>query len=151
MGIKRSTADYTSGRNYKIEYIMLKPELSYQPGTAFRISTSVRLEQKVNRQNGNGEQANITDIGLELRYNQMQKGSLGATFNFVNIRYDGVVNDALGFAMLEALKPGKNYTWSLLYQRNIGKNLQLSIRYNGRKSENNKTIHAGGVELRAFF
>lgn len=151
MGTKRSTADYTSGRNYKIEYIMLKPELSYQPGTAFRISTSVRLEQKVNRQNGNGEQANITDIGLELRYNQMQKGSLGATFNFVNIRYDGVVNDALGFAMLEALKPGKNYTWSLLYQRNIGKNLQLSIRYNGRKSENNKTIHAGGVELRAFF
>jgi hypothetical protein len=44
-----------------------------------------------------------------------------------------------------------NYTWTLNYQRNLGKNLQLSIRYNGRKSEGNRMIHAGGVEMRAMF
>jgi hypothetical protein len=151
IGEKDNNADYTTGRNYKIKYILLKPELSYQPGTAFRISTSLRLEEKENHLTGKGEQADITDVGLEIRYNQVQKGSLTTTFNFVNIRYDGQINNALGFEMLEALKPGKNYTWSITYQRNIGKNLQLSIRYNGRKSENNKSIHAGGVELRAFF
>lgn len=151
IGSKQSNADYTTGRNYEIEYLLLKPELSYQPGTAFRVSVSVRMEEKVNRQDEGGEQANITDVGFEMRYNQAQKGSLSTTFNFVNIRYDGITNNALGFEMLEALKPGKNYTWSLVYQRNIGKNLQLSLRYNGRKSELNKSIHSGGVELRAFF
>lgn len=151
IGKKQNNANYTTGRNYSIEYVMVKPKFTYQPGTAFRISTSLRLEEKINKEVGGGEQADIIDVGFEMRYNQVKKGSLTANFNFVNIRYDGVANNSLGFAMLEALKPGKNYTWSLMYQRNIGKNLQLSIRYNGRKSEKNKAIHSGGVELRAFF
>jgi hypothetical protein len=65
--------------------------------------------------------------------------------------YDGIQNSALGFEMLEALKPGINYTWNIGYQRSISKNLQISIQYNGRKSEGNKTIHSGGMEVRALF
>ncbi len=53
--------------------------------------------------------------------------------------------------MLESLKTGNNYTWNLGYQRSISKNLQISVQYNGRKSETNKTIHSGGMEVRAFF
>jgi len=53
--------------------------------------------------------------------------------------------------MLEGLKPGVNYTWNVGYQRSISKNLQLSVQYNGRKSEGNKFIHSGGMEVRAFF
>ena len=69
----------------------------------------------------------------------------------VNIKYDGNQNSALGFEMLEALKPGINYTWTLGYQRSVSKNLQISIQYNGRKSETTKMIHSGGMEVRAFF
>jgi hypothetical protein len=53
--------------------------------------------------------------------------------------------------MLEALRPGTNYTWNLSYQRSVSKNLQLDLQYNGRRSENTRTIHSGGMELRAFF
>ena len=53
--------------------------------------------------------------------------------------------------MLESLRPGTNFTWNLGYQRNLSENLQISIQYNGRKSEDNDAIHAGGVEVRAFF
>jgi len=65
--------------------------------------------------------------------------------------YDGTTNSAVGFEMLQGLKPGINYIWEISYQRLISKNLQLSINYNGRKSENSSTIHSGGMELRALF
>jgi hypothetical protein len=53
--------------------------------------------------------------------------------------------------MMEGLKPGVNHIWSVGYQRLVSKNLQLSIQYSGRKSEQLRTIHTGGMELRALF
>ena len=53
--------------------------------------------------------------------------------------------------MLEALQQGFNTTWTFSVQRNLAKNLQLSLNYNGRKSQENNPIHNGGVQLRAFF
>jgi hypothetical protein len=53
--------------------------------------------------------------------------------------------------MLESLPPGMNYTWHIGYQKTVSKNLQLTIQYLGRKSENARMIHSGGMELRAFF
>jgi hypothetical protein len=57
----------------------------------------------------------------------------------------------LGFELLEALKPGDNMVWTFGYQRTLSKNLQLSIQYNGRKSPTTPAIHAGGMEVKAFF
>lgn len=151
VGNKASVADYTSGRNYFIDYHYVKPSFSYQPTTAFRVSLIGRYEEKHNREEFGGESAYIGEIGTNLKFNQAEKGSLQAEFKLVNISYGGNPNSALGFEMLEALKPGVNYTWNLGYQRLISKNLQLSIQYNGRKSEQNKTIHSAGMEVRAFF
>lgn len=98
-----------------------------------------------------GEKAIVNEIGLKLKSNQAEKGSLQGGFALVQIQYDGNPGTSLGFEMLESLKPGKNFTWNAGYQRSISKSLQISIQYNGRKSETNKTIHSGGMEVRAFF
>jgi hypothetical protein len=57
----------------------------------------------------------------------------------------------VAFEMLEALRPGSNYTWSVTWQRNVGKNLQLNLVYSGRKPAGINVVHNGGMELRAFF
>jgi len=150
-GQKSSFAEYTTGRDFLINYYKIFPEFLYQPNTQIRVSLSYRFENKTNEFVPNGEQAIINDGGIEFRFNQPQKGTFSGTMNVLNIKYNGVINSALGFEMLESLRPGVNYTWTLNYQRNLGKNLQLSIRYNGRKSEGNRMIHAGGVEMRAMF
>jgi hypothetical protein len=150
-GQKASFAQYTTGRDFQINYFKVFPEFIYQPDTKLRISTTFRYEDKQNVFVADGERALINDFGIEFRYNQPQKGTLSGTMNVLKIDYNGAINSALGFEMLESLRPGLNYTWTLNYQRNLGKNLQLSIRYNGRKSEGNRMIHAGGVEMRAMF
>lgn len=150
-GLKSSSADYTSGRDFSIDYHKVKPEFVYQPSTTFRLSLSGRYEEKSNKAEFGGEKAYIGDLGLGLKWNQIEKGSLNAEVKIVSINYSGAQNSALSYEMLESLKPGKNYTWTLNYQRNLSKNLQISLQYNGRQSEDSKTIHSGGVEVRAFF
>lgn len=150
-GTKDSEADYTVGRNYALSYFFVQPSLIFQPGTTFRISIDVRYSEKQNSLLYGGEYGIIREIGSNLKYNQAEKGSLQGGVKMVSITFDGNPGSALGFEVLEALKPGINYTWNLGYQRSVSKNLQLSIQYNGRQSQNSRTIHSGGMELRAFF
>ncbi len=147
-GNKLVEADYTSGRNFDINYIMIKPSFIIQPTTSFRFSIDTRYSEKINIA---GEESYVGELGFKLKYNQASKGSFQSSFSYLAINYIGDENSALGFEMLESLKPGNNFTWNIGYQRSVSKNLQISIQYNGRKSESNKTIHSGGMEVRAFF
>lgn len=148
VGQKLASADYTSGRNYDIAYRFVKPSFIYQPSTSFRFTLNTRYSEK---KNTGGESAFVSEIGFQSKYNRAKKGSFQAQFSYIAIKYKGESNSALGFEMLEALKPGDNFTWNASYQLSVSKNLQLSFQYNGRKSVDNKTIHSGGMEIRAFF
>lgn len=150
-GLKNAIADYTSGRDYSLSYNWLKTSISYQPSTNFRVTLDGRIVDKKNDPTLGGEYCKISDIGTTLKYNQTDKGSLQGTIKLLKIVFDGIENSAVGFEMLEALRPGINYTWSFGYQKTVSKNLQLTIQYLGRKSENTRIIHTGGMELRAFF
>ena len=150
-GVKKSNADYTSGRNYTIKYQLLEPSFIYQPSTSFRITLDGKFSEKRNDESLGGEIANLKEIGSTFKYNRAQKGSLNGSIKMIQIAYNGIQNSAVGFEMLEALKPGLNFTWNIGYQHSISKTLQLSFQYNGRKSEDNNTIHSGGMEVRAFF
>lgn len=88
---------------------------------------------------------------MKVNTTKWEKGALIGSFNVVIISFGGNPNSALGFEMLEGLLPGNNATWSLSYQRTLKNNLQVNINYNGRQSENTRTIHAGGIQVRAFF
>jgi hypothetical protein len=150
-GDKNNLSDFLDGRNYAINYYEVKPALSYQPNTSFRATLTTRYSEKNNSEDLGGEKAIVQDYGLEVRYNQVSKGSLLANLNFVNIRFDGVGNSSLTYEMLEGLRTGQNFTWGISYQRNIAKNVQMNLTYNGRKSAQINAVHNGGIQVRAFF
>ena len=93
----------------------------------------------------------IKDYGLEIKYNVLQKGSLNVKANFIQIKFDGLTNTSIAYEMMDAYQIGENITWGITYQRNLSNNLQLSLTYDGRKSENSNAIHTGGAQLRAYF
>jgi len=150
-GIKQAESGFFSTRNYKIESYDLEQKLSYQPNTAFRISVLYKHNKKQNIIIEGFQKAELNDIGLELKYNQVEKGSLTGKADFINITYNDLENTPVAYEMLNALKTGYNYTWELSYQRNLTNNIQISINYNGRKSPDSKIINIGGAQVRAFF
>ena len=56
-----------------------------------------------------GEVSKVLEFGSTFKFNQAQKGSLLGGLKTVIIEYDGEINSALGFEMLEALKLNKDY------------------------------------------
>lgn len=150
-GRKISKVDYTTGRNYDLLYYYIKPSIIFQPNTFFRISLDGRYAEKQNSILLGGEHALIKEMGSTFKFNKAEKGSLQGAFNVIHITYTGNQFSALGFEMLEALKPGMNYTWNIGYQRSLSQKMQISFQYLGRKSLGNRVIHTGGMEVRAFF
>lgn len=146
-----NASDFISDGNYRIQFQKFLPEFRYQPNQFFRISINGEITQKNNYDTELDQNAQIIGVGLESRFNMPSKGSLFANIKFSNIDYTGPNNTPSQVNMLETLRPGLNLTWSLSWQQNLNKFLQLSINYNGRKSEDISAIHVGGVQVRAFF
>lgn len=150
-GRKLSNSQFFSTKNFQVLYFTLEPRLSFQPNTSFRTSLLFKYTEKQNSMDFGGQQAVLQDYGAELKYNILQKGSLNAQAHFIEVAYNDAENTNVGWEMLEGLKIGQNITWGLSYQRSIAGSMQVSITYDGRKTEGNKVIHTGGAEVRAFF
>jgi hypothetical protein len=146
-----SGSDFLSDKNFTIKYQTFSPEFRFQPSPSFRISLTGDITSKQNIDVELDQNANILGIGLESRYNIVSKGSMFANVNLSNIDYTGPENTPSQVEMLETLRPGLNLTWSLSWQWNLTRYLQLSMNYNGRKSETAAVVHVGGIDLRAFF
>lgn len=151
LGAKEAIVDYANNRNFKIVSQLTEGRLSYQPSTKFRLSAIAKYTDKQNQLPSASEKAFISDYGLELKYNQLKKGIITASFNFINNVFIGEENTTVAFELLDALQPGINYTWNCSIQRTLANNLQLTLNYNGRDSDATRTIHTGGVQVRAFF
>ncbi|MCH1612695.1 MAG: hypothetical protein L7S72_05295 [Flavobacteriales bacterium] len=149
--IKKNSSTYMTNRNYDIENKEINNRISFQPNTLFRVALNGRYSEKRNSIEYGNEKAFINDIGLELRRSKRDKGLLNGELHLVNINYNGESSSTIGFEMLEGLQLGKNITWKLGFQKNMSNNIQISINYNGRKSEENKAIHTGSMQMRAFF
>lgn len=149
--IKKNSSTYMTNRNYDIENMEINNRISFQPNTLFRVALNGRYSEKRNSIEYGNEKAFINDIGIELRRSKRDKGLLNGELHLVNINYNGESSSTIGFEMLEGLQLGKNITWKLGFQKNMSNNIQISINYNGRKSEENRAIHTGSMQMRAFF
>ena len=149
--IKKNSSTYMTNRNYDIENKEINNRISFQPNTLFRVALNGRYSEKRNSIEYGNEKAFINDIGIELRRSKRDKGLLNGELHLVNINYNGESSSTIGFEMLEGLQLGKNITWKLGFQKNMSNNIQISINYNGRKSEENKAIHTGSMQMRTFF
>ena len=149
--LKQNSSTYASSRNYHITEQENTHQISYQPNTLFRLSLKGRYSEKKNTIEFGDEKAYLTEVGFEVRKSKQNSGLINAAFNVLNINYKGNSNSAIGYEMLEGLQPGTNFTWQINIQKKMANNIQLTLNYNGRKSVDVRTIHTGGVQLRAFF
>jgi hypothetical protein len=151
VGTKQSYAVFFTSRNYTIQSFEFEPKISYQPNTAFRASAGYKRIEKANAVEFGHQQSYTNDFLVELKMNQLSKGSFNLRMDYLIINYNGETNTPIAFEMLNSLKPGENFTWNANYQQNLNTYLQISFNYEGRKSPGTKIIHIGGAQVRAFF
>jgi hypothetical protein len=150
-GVKTNSSQFFSTRNFSIRYYEVAPQFSVQPGTTFRLSIGYRYAQKQNAPGFGNESLFLNKLSTEVKYNVLSKGSLNAELAWISMNYNGSATSAVAWDMLEALKPGQNYTWRVNWQRALANNLQLTLGYEGRKSDATKAIHTGSAQIRAMF
>lgn len=148
-GEKILTSNYLSSRNYSLNYWKTSPTLTFQKGINFNWDFVYSYSEKRNKLAG--DFASLSTLGTTVKYTIVSKLNISSSFNFVAIGYTGTNNSSLEYEMLEGLKKGNNFTWELLLNKRVAKNLDLTLNYNGRKPEGINTIHAGTVQIRAFF
>ena len=150
IGNDDSKSENFTNRNYTIDNYQLKPKLSYLFSENAQFDVFYQYASKENTI-GSSESLAQNNYGLSFTYNNAQKIALTGEFNFFENEFEGNANSPVAYQMLEGLQPGKNYTWSLLFNQKLNNFLNLNLNYLGRKSENSKTIHTGSVQLRAIF
>ncbi|MEA2043265.1 MAG: hypothetical protein U9N85_12050, partial [Bacteroidota bacterium] len=148
-GIKERFTEYPATGNYSIAYH------KYSLETRFNNSKSREALFSLSVKNEQNTQADEKLTGYQLKLNVIFKvpggNNTNAEFQFVQNNFEGRTNSAPAYEMMEGLKPGKNFVWSLTRNTKLSNYLQLSLRYSGRKSENNPFIHTGNVSIRALF
>jgi len=148
---KTFSSEFFTIKNYDIGIKEAEPVLSYQPNTHLRVSFFYKIQYKLNEWSSLREQADLQQTGVEFRYSKLDKGSIIGKVAYIHIKYNAATNTSVAYEMLDALQPGHNMTWNILYQKNLKNNMQLSMIYDGRKPGTSKMIHYGSVQIRAYF
>lgn len=138
-----------ASRNFEIKTQKTSPSISFLKDEFSTIEAVYTFQTKENKQ---GEETLTShNLGLNYNYNSLDKGSVLASINLIENKYNGSLNSPASYRILEGLQPDRNYTWSLTVQRKLTQLLDLSLNYNGRQNNSTRTIHIGSVQLRANF
>ena len=152
LGQLLNSSDFLDSRNFEIASQSYKPQLIWLPSQRLRLIGSYEYKKSQNELLETSlESSTIQRYQGELTWNQIGKGSLRGVFSWVDINFAGDENTYLAYLLLDALRPGTNQTWQLNWQQKLSRGMQLSLLYNGRKSENAQAIHTGTVQVTAFF
>jgi hypothetical protein len=150
-GTSSSNSDFLQGRQYAIDRRKIMPELAWQPNTNLRLSVLYGYSDKNSGEGEARQEAVIHEVAGNLRVSKAVQLSLDASVKYSDIQYTGDSNTPVAYEMLEALQPGKNYSWSMIMQKEILMGLQLSVSYEGRQSADLNPIHIGRMQVSALF
>lgn len=144
------SAVVSDSSSYHFSDKLIHPELSWILASRLRIKGGYQWNERQNRRDLGGEIANIQSVDINIRLSFLKTGSINLSGKYAAIRFNSRDNTALSFAILDALKTGSNWLWQLSWERDIGRGIQISLEYDGRKSEGTEIIHTGTMSIRAI-
>ncbi len=150
-GRRESDSEFFDTRDFRIESWKTEPQVTFLPSKTFRTIVRYRLQRDRNTLGDTGETALENDVSIEAAYNQSAKSSLRLRASYIAVDFEGQANSPVGFALLNGLQNGQNYLWNIGLDRQLGKNLRLSVSYEGRKTGKADMVHVGRAQVTAVF
>ncbi|NVO29852.1 hypothetical protein [Hymenobacter lapidiphilus] len=150
--IRENLSSYLENRNFRVEQYEVAPEVSYQPSTVWRFTTTYLFSTKRNLAGSDvGTKGTFHEAGLETRISQVGKRTVSATGRYVGVGFTGNQLSLVGLEILNALRPGTNFTWNLNLEQRLSNGLNITLAYDGRKPQGLSAIHTGRMQVAVLF
>jgi hypothetical protein len=149
-GVKTYTVDLYKDRNFDIEFYRIITELNVRQNTNLRYILKYKFEVRDQLINETS-QAKINDITAAANFRQINKSAIDISLTYAKVSYDGPIGQSIEFDMLDGLRSGQNVLWNASYTRRLNGVLDLSFRYEGRKTGLDTAIHIGRAQMKATF
>jgi len=154
MIVEQATKSYQSEgfatRDLDIAIYRIKPEVSIRPTSNTRFVLKYNYQHK-NQRILSLDEARFHEFTTEYTLRNASKYSLDLSASFVNIKFTGLPNSPIEYDMLEGLKNGQNFLWNVLYTKRVGRNMDLTFSYEGRKTGISPVVNVGRAQLKATF
>jgi len=150
--IRESSSTYLLTRNYRLLFYTVQPELSYQPVPALRLTATYLRTTKQNILEGAEEtRGSFDELGLEGRLSQVSKRTITAATRYTGVEFTGNQNSVVALEILNALRPGANFTWNVNLEQRLSNGLNINIAYEGRKAHGLNAVHTGRMQVAVLF
>ena len=161
--IREVSSTYLLTRNYRLLIYTLQPEISYQPTPALRLTGTYLHTRKQNTRAAplptlplptaaETSPGIFDELGLETRLSQVGKRSITAATRYTRVQFEGKdPNSVVAIEILNALRPGSNYTWNLNVEQRLSNGLNITLAYDGRKAQGLNTVHTGRMQVAVLF
>ncbi len=152
-GTRTSFAESFNTRNYRIDFIEVNPKMNFQINRKIRLTAGYTYKYKENTNDDLEVDAvvNLHKLSFDAKVNLKERNNIFAKLDLVQVGQTGEANFAAEFELRETLDPGFNAVWQVFTTIYLTKTLELSVTYDGRASAENRTLHTGRVQLKAFF
>ena len=149
-GNKTYNVDLYQDRNFDIDFYRVITEINIRQSTNLRYILKYKHEirdQMINEVS----KAQINDITGAVNYRQINKSAIDISISYAKVNYNGPMGQSIEFDMLDGLRSGQNILWNTSYTRRLNGVLDLSLRYEGRKTGADTAIHIGRAQMKATF
>ena len=162
--IREASSSYLVSRNYRLLIYTIQPEISYQPTPSLRLTGTYAHTQKQNTLGtlptrpvptpAETHPGIFDDLGLEARLSQVSKRTVSAATHYTRVQFaadPAALNSVVAIEILNALRPGSNFTWNLNVEQRLSNGLNITLAYDGRKASGLNTVHTGRMQVAVLF
>jgi hypothetical protein len=136
-------------RNYKLKKQEVELQLSWQFGPEFNLRSQTGFSESNN--SSGAESLESLRQNLNLQYSLSGRSNLNCSLEYRSNDFSGNPLSPVGYEMLQGLAGGDNVLWNITWERQLFEFVQLNLRYDGRKTMGNPSIHVGSMQLKALF
>ena len=150
-GSKQTSSDFLTTRNFTSTYVTATPSFAFQPTNNKRFSVLGEYANRRGHASESSFHAQSISFGADAQVESKNGQLFKSEFKYIRIQFEGDATGPVVYDALGGLQAGNNLTLACAWRKTINQNLQLSLNYNGRKSDGREIVHAGNMSVRLLF
>lgn len=147
--ISKYNSEYFPANNFNYTMWALDPLVAYQPGNNFRIALTGKYAMYTS--DSINKVAELKELGVQFSKTVQKNGMLDVKFSALNAAYLLNTNTPLAYDILQGFSRGVNYRGNIDLRLSAGRNIQILMSYEARKTGDVRLVHVGRAEVRYLF